>query len=1119
MPNGVHNRSFGCRDFHVRKGQLIRCLLLTLLVSAPPIVLADYRLVVELQPQQQQVDLERAATEVFGGSIEVEPLFPDVDPADDPYSMGKIFTVHASAESNDRTIWDVAYDLRDAGDFLRVEPDNEDVLVTPTERAVFCQEGNDDEATANPAWSLLAVNADKAWELTPPPGGKRFGEGVRICHIDTGWSEHEELDRVDRDSDYDILDGDDNAQDPLDYDGHRGHGTATGSVIASSGGLDASGNVLPPGKITGLAPKATLVPMRSVKSVINFLDSDVAKAVRRSVDAQCDVISMSLGGGAFFGLERALRDAVRREVIPVAAAGNCVRFVVAPAIYDATIAAAATNIRGTPWKSSSRGRSVDISAPGERVHVARLDSPDNDPTYTERGDGTSFATAYTAAAAALWIAYHGEQAIRDAYGEGTRKDLFLDMLQRTAHKPDGWDSDNYGSGILDVAALLQSPLPSPETAARRARAPETNLLLLSRVTDREPDELAAQLRALFGSDDIDAVMDRYGAELLHIAVSESEKLEAILKTPGDGAAARRSAVSRMEPMASNSLLRAMLPPPAPTAGQAGAGAQQQATNRRVLLEIDSMQGTRPILTEQTIGGESVSLAGIYRAAGVEMRIVEDQTDITRVDSLRLSDLHALLNTHRSLIPEDGEEHIYMLVVTEDDDSPDTLGIMFDFGANDENDAPRESFAVFESAHEQMPGGVTREMLLTSAHELAHVFNLHHTDWDGASFTRSATVESYSLTDTVLWRLSESSAQHLAAHPERLVAPGAGNLPFGLIGQSHADRHKTSPRENYSIVSDDTSMLRRGASINASAAIRTKLAPVNDVSGKTPLRLLIKSVKDSYVVGEPVTLTVAVVNAGDESRDVIPLLSPEYGFLSVLVRGPGQEEFRPFTPPVLREARMAGLSRTLPPKDVMIDDAKVFFGSNGWTFEMPGNYEIQATFPADAEFSSDVIRSETLRISVKAPGAGSASGAGRMMFSKGGIGLGTEQGIYLYMGGGDHLEYGASRLRDLVEEYPDAVQADAARLALANEALRPTVDGGAVPEPRLDEAQIYLRGLDDLDNVPGVSLKRVQHKLIEALETEGRETEAKSLRDDFGENEHISRDLDFLDSEALERSFD
>ena len=53
----------------------------------------------------------------------------------------------------------------------------------------------------------------------------------------------------------------------------------------------------------------------------------------------------------------------------------------------------------------------------------------------------------------------------------------------------------------------------------------------------------------------------------------------------------------------------------------------------------------------------------------------------------------------------------------------------------------------------------------------------------------------------------------------------------------------------------------------------------------------------------------------------------------------------------------------------------------------------------------------------------------------------------------------------------------------------------------------------------MSLKRVQHKLIEALETEGRETEAKSLRDDFGENEHISRDLDFLDSEALERSFD
>jgi hypothetical protein len=97
--------------------------------------------------------------------------------------------------------------------------------------------------------------------------------------------------------------------------------------------------------------------------------------------------------------------------------------------------------------------------------------------------------------------------------------------------------------------------------------------------------------------------------------------------------------------------------------------------------------------------------------------------------------------------------------------------------------------------------------------------------------------------------------------------------------------------------------------------------------------------------------------------VIPLLSPEYGFLNVLIRGPNQEQFQPFKPPVLRGARMPRLSRTLLPYDVMIDDARVFFSSGGWTFAAPGDYEIQATFPADTVFSSDIIRSETLLVTI------------------------------------------------------------------------------------------------------------------------------------------------------------
>jgi subtilisin family serine protease len=1082
--------------------------------------------VVELRPDQPQSHLEQITAEVFDAKVEVSPMFPEIDPADDPYALRNLYTVDATSGDASESPWDMAYLLRDRGNFLRVEPDFEDVLVDPTARALFCSKSSDDESTADPAWSLLAVNADQAWELTPPESGQRFGEGVRVCHLDTGWTEHADLDaaRLDLDNDYDILDEDDNALDPLNYRGSRGHGTSTGSLIVSSGGIDENGGTLPPGKITGMAPEATLVPMRSVKSVIQFLDSDVAKAVRRSVEASCDVIAMSVGGRLFFGLERALMDAVRHEVIPVAAAGNCVPFVVAPAVYDATVAVAASNVHGVPWKGSSRGRSVDISAPGERVHVAWKKSPEDPSTNTARSDGTSYATAYAAGAAALWIAHHGEQAIREAYGSGTRKDLFVELLKRSANTPDGWDSSKYGAGILDAAALLRSPLGTPDDTARKAVSPVPHLELLARVTGRDREQLRAHLQELFGADDFSAAIDRFGPELMHIAVHQPESMQSMLNNlasdAGSGATARRTARLALSQLGSKTLIQS-LSSAEPTVGRHDSTQAQPKITQRVLLEIDRMRGTQAVSTEQTIRGKRVSLAEIYRAAGIELRIVEDQIDIPHADSIRLADLHALLITNRSLTAEEGEWHVYMLVVSEDEDSRDTLGIMFDFGENDANDMPRESFAVFESAHKGMPGGVIREVLLTTAHELAHVFNLHHTDWDGSSFTRRATVESYSLTDTVLWRLSDASIEHFHSHPSRLVTPGTGNLPFGLITQSHAGRHKLSPRENYSVVPDDTSNLTRRASIDASAAMRTRLAPVNDISTESPLRLRIGTAKEVYLVGEAVSLAVAVVNTSDTPQEVIPLLSPEYGFLNVLIRGPTQEQFQPFKPPVLRGARMARLSRTLAPNDVMIDDARVFFSSGGWTFATPGDYEIQATFPADTAFSSDIIRSETLLVTIEPPTTEPTKRASRLLFDKGGLRFGIEQGLFLYMGGGDHLSYGADRLRQLVHEFPQAAQADPAKIALANEALRPTIDQarGGRPEPRLDEAQQYLRGLQEMENVPGVSLMRVQQRLVRELEAAGRDAEARSLREDFADDLQRSKDLQFIDRELLERGFE
>lgn len=542
-------------------------------------------------------------------------------------------------------------------------------------------------------------------------------------------------------------------------------------------------------------------------------------------------------------------------------------------------------------------------------------------------------------------------------------------------------------------------------------------------------------------------------------------------------------------------------PPATTPPATTPPATTAPASQKVLLEIDRMQGTTPVQLTQTLHGASVSLAGIYAPAGVSIRVVSDQADIPRQDKVRLADLHAMMMAARTVPTEAGEMKVHLLVVTEDEERPDTLGIMFDFGANDPNDIPREGFAVFETPHQNMAAGVVPEVLLTSAHELAHVFNLHHTDWEGTSFEQASTVEGYSFTDTVVWKLSAASIAHFKGDscPRQLVLPGAGGMPFGLITQAHAGLHKNSPRESYDIAPDNFGAMSRGSAMTRSSAVRSRLARegANDVTAASPLQLQLRAPKSEYVVGEPVTLTAMLTNRGNQARKVIALLDPEYRFLSVAVRRATEPQFHPYSPPVLRDARQ-GVMRDLAPGETLVGEARVFFSSDGWTFETPGEYEVQATFPADTESSKDLVQSEPVRLKIVAPATETATRAVRLMQRSDGRALGTQQGLYLYMGGGDHLRDAARNLRQITREVPQAPQAAGAKLAIANQTLSPTVDplSRSKPPARIDEALRLLREARQDPGISGATLIRIQGAVIRQLEKAGRTAEARQLREEF-----------------------
>jgi serine protease len=380
-------------------------------------------------------------------------------------------------------LFELGYQLCDALELVSAEPDlGSNVYIEPATSAgpgreeafvrAICQVA--DDPPADTAWALSMVGAQAAWSIST-------GEGIRIGHADTGYTQHAELSgALDLDAAIDLIDGSGSAVDPLaPQAANPGHGTGTGSVIASR----------PAGLMTGVAPAAKLVPIRCIDDVKVFNQSPVAAAIAYAQEQGCQVISMSLGGVPSRALYAAVSAAVQGNVIVVAAAGNCVTTVVWPARYDEVIAVAGCNYKELPWKGSCQGPTVDITAPGEHVWCAAASADPAAQDGIKAGQGTSYAVAMVAGAAALWLGAHGHgEVVAEAARRGcTVQVLFRAALQASARRPHAWDTGQFGRGILDVEALVklcleQIPLPVPGEAVPGAEHSLQRML----VNDKEP---------------------------------------------------------------------------------------------------------------------------------------------------------------------------------------------------------------------------------------------------------------------------------------------------------------------------------------------------------------------------------------------------------------------------------------------------------------------------------------------------------------------------------------------------------------------------------------------------------------------------------------------------------
>lgn len=417
----------------------------------------------EERPEDAQENIESVLSE-----HKLKPV-----PIEEPRDNQVIYTVTSESSMNDV--------IRDASN-LEVE------YVQPN-YTYYLLETPDDTFFPH-QWGFQAIHVDKAWEK------QKGNTQVKVAIIDSGIDKthpdligHVEKSKPIMAGCYN--DGDSN-----------GHGTHVAGVIGAISN-NATG-------IAGINWNITLMGYCAFASDGKGSSAAVAQGIRDAVDDGAKIINMSLGGPAMpnqdLELLNALEYAASKDVVIVAAAGNCGRYTPGdypnnsqcrwggnadkylPASSPHAISVAGTGPQNERASYSNYGSTVDVAAPGgnpasgsssctpngENCILSTWNRTSSCPTAgIESGycsiAGTSMAAPHVTGLAAL---------IRAAKPSLNRAEVQA-ILQNTARDlgQTGRD-DQFGYGLIDAQKALDSvatdiPSPSPSISVQPSTPPSS----------------------------------------------------------------------------------------------------------------------------------------------------------------------------------------------------------------------------------------------------------------------------------------------------------------------------------------------------------------------------------------------------------------------------------------------------------------------------------------------------------------------------------------------------------------------------------------------------------------------------------------------------------------------
>ncbi|MCB0629048.1 MAG: S8 family peptidase [Saprospiraceae bacterium] len=278
-------------------------------------------------------------------------------------------------------------------------------------------------------WGVELVGVPNFWRYTK-------GKGIKVAVLDTGVAyKHPDLEGA-------IFEMKDFTNSPSGVGDINGHGTHCAGIIAAR---DNSIGVI------GVAPESDLIIGKVLNDNGYGSEETIVNGIEWAVETGANIISMSLGSPyPSVKIYDAIKAAIKAEVFVICAAGNSgpnLDTMDYPGAFDETIAVGSIDRRKKISYFSSRGKKVDIVAPGDEILSTYP------PRELAKLSGTSMATPFVAGVSALMLSKH-----RQFEGQTQiKKQSDLEAhLRKTAIDlgPLGFDQ-SYGYGLIDPNKLLE----------------------------------------------------------------------------------------------------------------------------------------------------------------------------------------------------------------------------------------------------------------------------------------------------------------------------------------------------------------------------------------------------------------------------------------------------------------------------------------------------------------------------------------------------------------------------------------------------------------------------------------------------------------------------------------